>query len=165
MAELRVQSKFLDKARIEELLKSKRDGVLCLTDGQSPYGVPVAYTLYHDDTLYFGMNPTGRKIEYLRKCKNACFTVYQTFPAPGGQPGMGWWSVILDGEFSQITDPEEIKALADMMEKQGAFPPGLKEKFLAVILKNPANSNFFKMKITTFGGKELPLYRPEDELK
>jgi len=165
MAELRVQSKFLEKAKVEELLKSKRDGVLCFTDGKTPYGVPLAYTSYHDDTLYFGLNPTGRKIDYFRKCRNVCFTIYQTFQAPGGQPGMGWWSVILDGEFFQVTDPEEIRGIADMMERQGAFPPGLKEKFLAVILKNPANSNFFKMKITSFGGKELPLYRPEDELK
>jgi len=165
MAELRVQSKFLDKAKIEELLKSKKDGVLSFTDGKSAYGVPLAYTAYQNDTLYFGMNPTGRKFDYFKKCKNVCFTVYQTFPAPGGQPGMGWWSIILDGELFQVTDPEEIKGIADMMEKQGAFPPGLKQRFLEVILKNAAHSNFFKMKITHFGGKELPLYRPEDEVK
>ncbi len=78
---------------------------------------------------------------------------------------MGWWSIVLDGELFQITDPEEIKAIAEMMDKQGMFPPGLKEKFLGVILKNPSKSNFFKMKITRFGGKELPEYRPEDEVK
>ncbi|MBW2651504.1 MAG: hypothetical protein JRC57_00250, partial [Deltaproteobacteria bacterium] len=77
----------------------------------------------------------------------------------------GWWSIILDGELSQITDPEEIKAIAEMMDKQGLFPPGLKEKFLGAILKDPDKSNFFKMKITNFGGKELPQYRPEDEVK
>jgi len=165
MAELRVQSKFLDKAKIEELLKSKKDGVLCFTDGKSPYGVPLAYTSYHDDTLYFGLNPTGRKYDYFKKCRNVCFTIYQTFKAEGDPRFMGWWSVILDGELSQVIDPEEIRGIADMMEKQGVFPPGLKERFLAVILKNPTNSNFFKMKITSFGGKELPLYNPEDELK
>ncbi len=51
------------------------------------------------------------------------------------------------------------------MERQGLFPPGLKEKFLTAILKDPDKSNFFKMKITHFGGKELPQYNPADEVK
>lgn len=165
MAELRTQSTFLEKSKIEELLKSKKDGVLSLTDGQSAYGVPLTYMTYHDDTLYLGMNPSGRKYAYLKHCKNACFTIYQTFQSPGDSTRMGWWSVILDGELSQITDPEGIKAIADMMDKQGLFPPGLKEKFLGAILKDPDKSNFFKMKITNFGGKELPQYRPEDEVE
>jgi len=120
---------------------------------------------YHADTLYLGMNPSGRKYDYFKKCKNVCFTVYQTFQSSGDPQRMGWWSIVLDGELFQITDPEEIKAIAEMMDKQGMFPPGLKEKFLGVILKNPSKSNFFKMKITRFGGKELPEYRPEDEVK
>lgn len=33
------------------------------------------------------------------------------------------------------------------------------------MLKDPENSNFFKMQITNFGGKELGEYRPEDEIK
>ena len=165
MAELRTQSYSLEKPKIEMLLKSKSDGVLCLTDGKSAYGVPLAYTSYHNDTLYFGMNPSGRKYDYLKKCKNVCFTVYQTFKSSKDSRRMGWWSIILDGELFQITDPEEIKAIADMMDKQGLFPPGLKEKFLGAILQNPDKSNFFKMKITHFGGKELPEYHPEDEVK
>jgi len=165
MAELRTKSKFLEKQKIKELLKSKRDGVLSLTDGQSAYGVPLAYTSYYDDTLYFGMNPSGRKFDYFKKCKNTCFTVYQTFQSSGDPPRLGWWSIILDGELSQIADPEEIKSIAEMMDKQGVFPPGHKEKFLGAILKDPDKSNFFKMKITHFGGKELSEYRPEDEVK
>jgi nitroimidazol reductase NimA-like FMN-containing flavoprotein (pyridoxamine 5'-phosphate oxidase superfamily) len=165
MADLKTQSTFLDKPKIEELLKSKNDGVLCFTDGTSAYGVPLAYTAYHNDTIYFGMNPSGRKYDYFKKCKNVCFTVYKTFQQPGAPRWNGWWSIILDGELFQITDPEEIKALADMMDKQGVFPPGLKEKFLNAILKNPDKSNFFKMKITNFGGKELPEYRPEKEVE
>ena len=50
MAKIKTQSNFLEKARIIELLKSKKDGVLCFTDGTSPYGVPLTYNLFHDDT-------------------------------------------------------------------------------------------------------------------
>ncbi len=160
------QSRFLEEPKTKELLKSKKDGVLSLTDGQSAYGVPVIYTLYHDDTIYFGMNAAGRKYEYFKKCKNASFSVYKTFESSSGDPmRMAWWSVIVDGELFQVTDPEEIKAIGDMMDKQGLFPPGLKEKFLGFILKDPDNSNFFKMKITHYGGKEMPEYRPEDEVQ
>jgi nitroimidazol reductase NimA-like FMN-containing flavoprotein (pyridoxamine 5'-phosphate oxidase superfamily) len=161
MAELRTHSKFLEKPKIEELLQSKRDGVLCFTNGQSPLG----YAYYEDDTLYFGMNPNGRKYDYFLNSKNVCFTMYQTFPSSKDKIRTGWWSVILDGELSQITDPEKIKNLADTMEKKGLFPPGLKDKFLGVILKDPDKSNFFMMKITHFSGKEMPEYRPEDEVE
>ncbi len=164
MAELKTQSVFLEKPKIEELLKSKKDGVLCFSDGTSPYGVPLTYTLYQDDTLYFGLGLSGRKYEYLKKNKKVCFTVFETFQSKEDPRGRGWWSIILDGELLQITDPDEITSLGDMMEQQGIFPPGLKEKFLGAILKKPEHSNFFKMKITQFGGKELPIYRPEKEI-
>ncbi len=164
MAELKTQSVFLEKPRIVELLQSKKDGVLCFTDSTSPYGVPLTYTLYQKDTLYFGLGLSGRKYEYLQKNRNVCFTVFETFQSKEERGRRGWWSLILDGELVQITDPDEIKSLGDLMEQQGLFPPGLKEKFLGAILKNPDHSNFFKMKITKFGGKELPIYRPEKEI-
>ena len=165
MAELRAPSQFLDKPKIVELLKSKSDGVLSLTDGQAAYGVPIAYASFHNEALFFGMNPSGRKYEYFDKCKNVSFTVYQTFQSGKDPLNMGWWSIILDGEISQVTNPEDIQDIADTMEKQGKFPPGLKEKILGPILKNPEKSNFFKFKITNYGGKEMPEYRPEDEVK
>ena len=165
MAELKTQSVFLEKPRIEKLLKSKKDGVLSFTDGKKPYGVPLTYTLYNDGVLYFGLGLSGRKYEYFQKCNDVCFTVFETFQVAGDPLRRGWWSIILDGELSQITDPEEIMTVGDLMEAQGIFPPGLKEKFLGAMLKNPAHSNFFKMKITQFGGKELGEYRPEKEIE
>jgi nitroimidazol reductase NimA-like FMN-containing flavoprotein (pyridoxamine 5'-phosphate oxidase superfamily) len=163
MADVRVQSITLDKAKAEELLKSYTDGVLSLTDGQSAYGVPLAYT-YANETLYFGMTTSGRKFNYYKKGRNVSFTVYKTFQAPEDPQRRGYWSIILDGKLFQITDPEEIKAVVDMMDKQGKLPPGFKDKVLSVLLKNPDNSNMFKMRITDFGGKELPAHRPEEEV-
>ena len=167
MAELRTRSHVLDKPQIEEYLKSKRDGVLSFTDGKSAYGVPLGYAYYDSDNgcLYFGMNPGGRKYDYFKKCNSVSFTMYRTFPSSKDQTRTAWWSIILDGELSQVTDPEAIKTLADMIEKKGLFPPGFKEKFLGAILKNPDKSNFFKMQITTMGGKEAPEYSPEDEVQ
>lgn len=165
MAELKSQSLFLEKTRIEQLLKSKKDGVLCFTDGKRPYGIPLTYTLYDNGVVYFGLGLSGRKYECYKKCRDVCFTVFETFQSAGDSQRRGWWSIILDGELSQIIDPEEIVAIADLMESRGIFPPGLKEKFLGAILKDPEHSNFFKMKITHFGGKELGEYRPEKEIE
>ena len=163
MAELKIQTKILDKQKIEKLLKAQNDGVLSLTNGQSAYGVPLAYT-YYDGTFYFGMNTSGRKFNYFKKCNNVCFTVYQTFQAPEDPKSRGNRSIILDGKLFQITDPKEIKVVVDMMDKQGKLPPDFKEKVLNIILKNPDTSNIFKMKITHFGGRELPPHRPEEEV-
>jgi nitroimidazol reductase NimA-like FMN-containing flavoprotein (pyridoxamine 5'-phosphate oxidase superfamily) len=169
MAEMKAPSKFLDKQRIVELLAVKKEGVLCLTDGQSAYGIPIPPLLYHNDTFYFGMNPSGRKYEYLKKCKNVCYTIFHYFKKPGDPQKMeGWWSIILDGELFQITDPKEIKQAVEMIYEQEDIAPGLREKkdeVLAVVLKNPEHSNFFKMKITHFGGKELLNFIPGEEIK
>jgi len=167
MAEMRTRSHLLDKPKIEEYIKSKRDGVLSFTDGKSTYGVPLGYAYYDSENscLYFGMNPGGRKYGYFQKCNAVCFTMYHTFPSSKNQARTAWWSIILDGELFQVTDPEEIKTLADLMEKKGLFPPGLKEKVVGAILQNPDKSNFFKMQITAMGGKEAPEYNPEDEIQ
>lgn len=169
MAEMKAPSRSLDKQRIEELLEVKKEGVLCLTDGKSAYGIPLPPLLYHNDTFYFGMNPSGRKYDYFKKCKNVCYTIFHYFRKPGDSQKMeGWWSIILDGELFQITDPEEIKAVVEMIYKQEDIAPGLrkkKEKILDIVLKNPNNSNFFKMKITNFGGKELLNFIPGEEIK
>ncbi len=165
MATLKTESKFVKRDRIEELLKTKSDGVLCFTDGTSPYGIPLSYALYKEDFLYFGFALGGRKGSYFAKCKNVCFISYQLIPSPEKQKGPGWWSIILDGTLSQVTNPDEINAVGDLMEKQGKFPPGLKEKIIGAILKDPENSNFFKMTISNWGGKELGEYHPENEIE
>lgn len=163
MAEVSVRLKTLNKAEIDKFLKSQKDGVLSLTDGQSAYGVPLAYQ-YHDDKLYFGMDTGGKKFKFFSKCNNVSFTIYQTFQAPDDPLSRGWRSIILEGKLLQITDPEEIKSIVEMMDSQGLFPPGFKDKILAFILQNPHNSNIFKMKINNFGGREMPPHRREEEV-
>ncbi|GEM_PF-408970 len=164
MAKLKTHSMFLEKEKIVELLKTHKDGVLCFTDSTAPYGVPLTYTLYHDESIYFGLGLSGRKYECWQKNKNVCFTLFKTFTSESDSGRRGWWSIILDGELMQVTDPVEISSIGDLLEKEGLFPPGLKEKFLGAMLKDPENSNFFKMKIIRFGGKELPEYQPEKEI-
>jgi len=67
----------------------------------------------------------------LAENKNVCFTLFKTFTSESDSGRRGWWSIILDGELMQVTDPVEISSIGDLLEKEGLFPPGLKEKFWA----------------------------------
>ncbi|MFC1591008.1 pyridoxamine 5'-phosphate oxidase family protein [Thermodesulfobacteriota bacterium] len=165
MAQIKSHSEFMTRQRVEELLRSKKDGVLCFTDGSQPYGIPLNYGAYHDGILYLGLGLSGRKYDYFQKCNKVCFITYRLLQSPDDPQRQGWWSIILDGELFRITDPEEIQQAGDYMEAEGLFPPGLKDKFLGAMLKNPEQSNFFKLKISNFGGKQLGEYRPEDEIE
>lgn len=68
MAQLKSQSQFLEKPRIEELLQSKRDGVLCFTDGSRPYGVPLTYTHYDSGCLYCRWQYKSVPVSVFEKC-------------------------------------------------------------------------------------------------
>ena len=169
MAEMRAASQSLDKQRIEELLTVKMDGVLCMSDGKSAYGIPMPPLLYQNETLYFGMNPRGRKFDYFRKCNSVCFTIYHYFKKPGDpKKTEGWWSIVLDGLLFQITGPEEIRTTVEMIYSQDDIAPGLREKkqeILDTVLRDPEQSNFFKMEITHFGGRELINFVPGEEIE
>ena len=93
MAELRARSHVLDKPKIEEYLKSKRDGVLSFTDGTSAYGVPLGYAYYDSDNgcLYFGMNPGGRKYDYFKK-SNQVFVLREAGMID--IPAFSLWSIL-----------------------------------------------------------------------
>lgn len=142
----------LSKDAIDEFLRKNRVGVLSLTDGTSSYGVPLAY-FYEDDTIYLTISRTGRKMEYIKKNKSVCFTVFQ-IPEGFGTPGkMDWTSVICDGVLENIKDPEELTKAVRTGEKHMGMPEGAWEKILQMTLKNPENSSFWKISITTAGGR------------
>ena len=86
---------------------------------------------------------------------SACFTVF--WISEGfGQPGKtDWTSVIVEGILDHITDPEELTKVVRSAEKQMGLPEGAMEKVLQMTLKNPANSFFWKLTITSAGGRSV----------
>ncbi|MBR1926471.1 MAG: pyridoxamine 5'-phosphate oxidase family protein [Bacteroidales bacterium] len=72
-------------------------------DGGYPYSFPINF--YHEDgKVYFHSALEGHKIDALRACEKACFTVLDE---PVREPGDWWYhvkSVICFGRLREITD-------------------------------------------------------------
>jgi len=71
--------KNLSKNEIEKFLKNNQHGILSMA-GNKPYALPMGY-MYRRKTILLGlattgsMVTTGRKMKYLKKSKNICFTI------------------------------------------------------------------------------------------
>ena len=65
--------KKLSKNEIEKFLKNNQHGILSMA-GNNPYALPMGY-MYKRKTILLGMVTTGRKMKYLKKSKNICFTI------------------------------------------------------------------------------------------
>ncbi len=149
---MRPEIKEMDRNRIDEYLKSQKVGILSLTDGEAPYGIPLAYS-YDGDYIYLTLGPQGRKMDYIQKNGKACFTVYDV-PPEFGMADMSWTSVICDGEIHQVTDPETLTKAVRSGERQMGLPEGTWDGLLEKTLQNPAHSSFWKVSITTIHGRQ-----------
>lgn len=148
----------MDQQAIDTFLKKYRVGVLGLHDGTQAYSIPLAYA-YDNNTLYLTMGHIGRKAEYIKKNKNVCFTVFW-IPEGFGSPGkMNWTSVVCDGVLEHLSDPAAITNAVRVLEKHMGMPEGSWSTLLAMTLKNPQMSNFWKIRVTAAGGRTI-----EDEL-
>ena len=71
--------KNLTKKEIEKFLKNNQHGILSMA-GDKPYALPMGY-MYKRKNILLGlavtgsMITTGRKMNYLKKSKNICFTI------------------------------------------------------------------------------------------
>lgn len=73
--EMRRKRQQLPEEDAKNLLLHATSGVLSLLDESGyPYGVPLSY-VYHDSKLYFHSALTGHKIDAIRHCNKASFTV------------------------------------------------------------------------------------------
>lgn len=141
----------MTEEEIDAFLREQRVGTLCLGDGQSSYGVPLAY-FYGDKVIYLTLGPGGRKAGYVEKNKNVCFAVHWLHP-DYGKGKRSWKSVICDGTLERVTNPDEIVGAGRAAEKHMGMPQGAFDPILQMTLKNPATSNFWRINITKRGGK------------
>jgi len=144
----------MEKAAIDAFLKKNRVGVLGLHDGTRSYCIPLAYA-YDNEALYVTMGHEGRKFEYINKNKNVCFTVFWIPEGFGAPDKMNWTSVVCDGVFEHLGDPAAITRAVRVLEKHMGMPEGSCNSLLAMTLKNPQQSNFWKIQVTTAGGRTI----------
>ena len=71
--------KNLTKREIDKFLKNNQHGILSMA-GDKPYALPMGY-MYRRKTILLGLATTGgmvtagKKMKYLKKSKNICFTI------------------------------------------------------------------------------------------
>ena len=95
----------LTDAEKEAFLQDNSWGILAFAGGE-PYAIPVGYRYIKRDLL-FGFAPTGRKMEYVNKSRNVCFTICQpTTPSPDSKETHATNTVIIEGELEDITETD-----------------------------------------------------------
>jgi nitroimidazol reductase NimA-like FMN-containing flavoprotein (pyridoxamine 5'-phosphate oxidase superfamily) len=143
----------MTKAEIEDFLSQQKMGYLSLTDGETPYSIPLAY-FYGDGCIHITIRPEGRKMAYIAKNKNACFVVCWV-PEGFGMQKRNYISVICDGVLEHVTDPEELRKAVRAGEKHLGMPEGAWDGLLEKTLKNPEASSFWAIRVKAFGGKRV----------
>ncbi len=100
---------------LEIIEKAPRGILSVIGDGGYPYSLPINY--YHEDgKLYFHSAKEGHKLDALRACDKACFTVLDE---PVKEPDDWWYhvkSVICFGRLREVTE-EPLRM--DMLRKFG----------------------------------------------
>lgn len=107
-----------DQTKIEHFLSSARIGFLGLTDGNSPYVVPLNY-LWWNGSIYFHGSDHGKKVDLMNGNPTCCFTVSQEYgtiahPVPA-HTDTAYMSVILYGTAELVTDLDEATEALDLM--------------------------------------------------
>jgi nitroimidazol reductase NimA-like FMN-containing flavoprotein (pyridoxamine 5'-phosphate oxidase superfamily) len=143
--------KTMSKDEINDFLSSQKIGVLSLSENDSSYSIPLAYS-YDGENIYLTLGPQGRKMECIKKNKNVCFVVYHQPPSEGGMPE--WKSIICNGFIEHLTDPESIEKAVRSGEKHMGMTEGTWNGLLEKTLQAPEASCFWKVKITEINGKQ-----------
>jgi len=144
--------KNMSAAEIDEFLKTQRVGMLSL-GGDKPYAVPLAYS-YAANTIFLTMRPTGRKMEYIARNRNACFAVFW-MPPDFSMTNMTWKSVICEGVLEHLTDREHITVAVRAGERQLGLPAGTWDTLIEKTMQNPAASGFWKIAIHAVSGRSM----------
>jgi uncharacterized protein len=145
--------KTMTKAEVEDFLSQQKMGYLSLTDGETPYSIPLAY-FYGDGCIHITIRPEGRKMAYIDKNKNACFVVCWV-PEGFGMQQRNYISVICDGVLEHVTDPEELRKVVRAGEKHLGMPEGAWNGLLEKTLRNPEASSFWTIRVKVFSGKRV----------
>jgi len=87
----------LTMPEIEKLLRKEVLGRIGCTDGDVVYVVPISY-VYDGEYIYCHTHE-GLKVDIMRKHKKVCFEVDSL------RNMANWQSVVVQGEFEELTDP------------------------------------------------------------
>lgn len=117
--------------RIEELTRSECFGLLAggtlgrvaVVDDHGPVVFPVNFVLDRH-TVVFRTEP-GTKLQAAGRGSRVCFE------ADGTDAAGGAWSVIVRGEITEVTNPDEVAALHALLLRVRA--PGARDRYVRIL--------------------------------
>ena len=136
-----------------EILKKGSSGVLSLiTEEGYPYGVPMSYA-YEDGKLYFHGAKIGLRMECVKQCDKACFSVIAQDDVIPVDYTTNFRSVIAFGKIRISEDDAERR---DAIIKIGKkyFPDDVVEHLNSVIDQFYAPMQIFIMDVEQLTGKQ-----------
>ena len=132
--------KELTKEEAEKLLHTVGDGVLALSNDDTPYCIPFGFVCING-TIYLSMFPKGRKWDIFKKNRKVCFNVFGW-----NEDHSEWASVVVDGEMVEVRDLKEIESVVKAnIEKVGLDPVDYLKKRMAMYQKNMDNPSSLKI--------------------
>ena len=135
----------------EGILGSAKRGTLAVVgDAGYPYSLPINY-LYEDGRLFFHCAREGHKLDAIRICDKACFTVIDE---PVKEPGEWWYhvrSVICFGRVHLLDGDAKTARLRRLGEKY--FPKGYDIE--GDLLKNGPRAEVIEFIIEHISGKRV----------
>jgi hypothetical protein len=146
--------KDISKEDMIRLLQKQEDGVISISDGDTPYCIPFGHVLVND-SVYISLFPKGRKWEIIQKNPKVCFNVYSW-----NEDHTEWSSVVVDGVVEPVTDINEIESVVEaLIVKMGLDPVTYLEKRMQYYrdnLDNPKALKIFRINSSSMGGKTMP---------
>ncbi|AJC73489.1 MFS transporter [Pseudothermotoga hypogea DSM 11164 = NBRC 106472] len=113
---LRRKDRALKDDEALEILSKSNYGVLCVFDGNYPYGVPVNY-VYEDGFIYIHSAKEGHKIESIKSFDRVCFTVVGSSQVMENEFSTKYESVVVFGRADILHDEQVIPALRKLAQK------------------------------------------------
>ena len=136
----------------EAILKEAYRGFLSVVgDGGYPYTIPINF-VYADGHIYFHCAIEGHKMDALKACDKACFTVIDQ---PVQEPGDWWYhvrSVVCFGRISFVEDAEEHLSKLRLIGGK-YFPEGYDMD--SDIQKNGPRAAILDMRVEHMAGKRV----------
>ena len=109
---LRTKNEIKDRSAIDEIIHRSLVCRLAMTDGVSPYVVPLCFD-YDGKSLFFHCGAEGRKIDMLKKNNRVCFEIDHMEGVAKGGRACGWGVT-----YQSVIGTGAARFLADHQEKQ-----------------------------------------------
>ncbi|MDK2792892.1 MAG: uncharacterized protein PWQ25_1755 [Deferribacteres bacterium] len=124
-------------------------GVLSLSDGKIPYGVPLNYCLIDKD-IYFHCAHEGRKIDIMKNNPLVSFCVVKSARILPDKFSTAYESVIVEGVVCEVAEKEKRDALVGLIKKYSYdyYENGL--KYIESMLEQ---TSVFKITVKNISGK------------